>query len=577
VASPSEEVTIGTSVGRHLAFAPVAFAVTEGRTHALLYANRCFRLLLSKGEINIGPRPSESDRGADLTPVLDRVFRTAETVRDELLERIDSREPAWSCTVWPVPGQQDAPEKLVIEVRDAELVERAKRRQRAIAQRLLLSALREEDSARAAEEASLRATYLASASHALAMSLDETATRDTIRRLALPRPGTWCIVDVVESNGAIHRLAVVHPDPAKQALARALEEEWPAQPDDPIGAPSVLRSPHPSIVTHESGAALLLAARGPTNLRILHEIGFGALLVVPLVVRAQFRGAITFVSPAGDAPFSQDEIALAVDLTARCAMALDNARLYREADALRVAAQEGSRAKSQFLGHMSHEIRTPLNAIGGFAELLEMGAQGPMTEEQHASLARIRRNQQHLLALLTEILNFVRVESGRMEYNIVNVPMESALGDVAEMLGGVIKEKGLILDGPRCEADAVARADPDRVRQILLNLVMNAVKYTPRGGGTVTLSGTVASDSVIAEVTDTGPGIPPEKLEAIFDPFVQLSTGLTERQGGVGLGLAISRDLARAMSGELTVQSTVSVGSRFTLTLPRGGSASIGE
>jgi signal transduction histidine kinase len=577
VASPSEEVTIGTSVGRHLAFAPVAFAVTEGRTHALLYANRCFRLLLSKGEINIGPRPSESDRGADLTPVLDRVFRTAETVRDELLERIDSREPAWSCTVWPVPGQQDAPEKLVIEVRDAELVERAKRRQRAIAQRLLLSALREEESARAAEEASLRATYLASASHALAMSLDETATRDTIRRLALPRPGTWCIVDVVESNGAIHRLAVVHPDPAKQALARALEEEWPAQPDDPIGAPSVLRSPHPSIVTHESGAALLLAARGPTNLRILHEIGFGALLVVPLVVRAQFRGAITFVSPAGDAPFSQDEIALAVDLTARCAMALDNARLYREADALRVAAEEGSRAKSQFLGHMSHEIRTPLNAIGGFAELLEMGAQGPMTEEQHASLARIRRNQQHLLALLTEILNFVRVESGRMEYNIVNVPMESALGDVAEMLGGVIKEKGLILDGPRCEADAVARADPDRVRQILLNLVMNAVKYTPRGGGTVTLSGTVASDSVIAEVTDTGPGIPPEKLEAIFDPFVQLSTGLTERQGGVGLGLAISRDLARAMSGELTVQSTVSVGSRFTLTLPRGGSASIGE
>ncbi len=165
-------MSIGTSVGRHLALAPVAFAVTEGPEHALLYANRCFRLLQSKGEINIGPRPSTAARAADLTPLLDRVFRTAETVRDEPLEHLDSGERAWSCTVWPVPGQRDAPGKLVIEVRDAELVERAKTRQRAIAQRLLLSALREEDSAHAAEEASVRATYLASTSRELARSLD---------------------------------------------------------------------------------------------------------------------------------------------------------------------------------------------------------------------------------------------------------------------------------------------------------------------------------------------------------------------------------------------------------------------
>src|SRR5687767_321388 len=222
-------------------------------------------------------------------------------VEDELMGR-PSREVTVAASL--VPDQRDA----------------AGGWQRAIAQRLLLSALREEDSAQAAEEAKLRATYLASTSRALAMSLDETATRDTIRQLALLRPGTWCIVDVVESNGAIHRLAVVHPDPAKQALARALEEDWPAKPDDPIGVPSVLRSQHPSLVTHESGAALLLAARGPTNLRVLEEIGFGALLVVPLIVRAKVRGAITFVSPAGDAPFTEEEIALATDVAAVCAI-----------------------------------------------------------------------------------------------------------------------------------------------------------------------------------------------------------------------------------------------------------------
>ena len=570
MAGLSDEVTIRTSIGRHLAFAPVAFAVTEGPTHALLYANRRFRLLQSKGEINLGPGPNEAGRAADLTSVLDRVFRTAETVRDEVLERSDSGEPAWSCTVWPVPGHREAPGKLVIEVRDANLIEGAKSRQRAIAQRLLLSALREGDSAQAAEAANLRAAFLATANRALAMSLDETATRDTVRRLALPRPGTWCIVDVIESNGAIHRLAVVHPDPAKQALAHALENEWPAQPDDPIGAPSVLRSQEPSVVTHESGAALLAAARGPTNLRILSEIGFGALLVVPLIVRGKVQGAITFVSPAGDAPFGQEEIALAADVAAACAMALDNARLYREADALRVVAEEASRAKSEFLRNMSHELRTPLNAIGGFAELIEMGAQGPVTDEQHASLTRITRNQQHLVTLVAEILNFVRVESGRMEYHIADVQMDRALSDIAEMLSGVIKEKGLILDGPRCDANAVARADFDRVRQVLLNLVMNAVKYTPRGGGTITLSCSVTSNSVITDVADTGRGMPPDKLEAIFEPFVQLTTGLTDRQGGVGLGLAISRDLAHGMGGDLTVQSTVGVGSRFTLTLPRG-------
>ncbi len=578
VVSSSDEVTVAASLGKHLAFAPVAFAVTEGPTHALLYANRCFRELQSKGEINIGARQSKPGRGADLTSVLDRVFRTAETVRDELLEDMSgSGEPAWSCTVWPVPGHRDAPGKLVIELRDVELIEGAKSRQRAIAQRLLLSALREADSARTSDEASLRATYLASTSRALAMSLDETATRDTIRHLALPRPGTWCIVDAIESNGAIHRLAVVHPDPAKHALARALEEEWPEQPDDPIGAPSVLRSEQPTIVTHESGAALLHAARGPTSLGILEEIGFGALLVVPLVVRRKVQGAITFVSPAGDPPFSQEEIWLAADVATVCAMALDNARLYREADALRIVAQDASRAKSQFLGSMSHELRTPLNAIGGFAELMEMGALGPVTDEQRTSLARIRRNQAHLLKLIMEILNFVRVESGRMEYNIGEVPMEGALSDIGEMLSGVIKERGLILDGPRCEADAVARADGNRVRQILLNLVMNAVKYTPLGGGTITLGCRVTNDSVITEVTDTARGIPPEQLEAIFEPFVQLSAGLTDRQGGVGLGLSISRDLARGMGGDLTVQSTAGVGSRFTLTLPRARSTSTGR
>jgi signal transduction histidine kinase len=250
-------------------------------------------------------------------------------------------------------------------------------------------------------------------------------------------------------------------------------------------------------------------------------------------------------------------------------MALENARLYQEADALRVAADAASHAKSAFLGSMSHELRTPLNAIGGYAELIEMGIRGPVTPEQRTDLTRIRQNQRHLLTLITEILNFVRAESGRMEYRFTEVSIDSALDDVAEMLQGPINDRHLTLERRPGTSDAQVWADPDRVRQILINLLMNAVKYSPAGAGTITLSYTMTRHNVLIQVADCGPGIPPEMLEAIFEPFVQLESGLTNRKGGVGLGLAISRDMARAMNGDVTVDSAVGVGSRFTLSLPR--------
>jgi signal transduction histidine kinase len=193
---------------------------------------------------------------------------------------------------------------------------------------------------------------------------------------------------------------------------------------------------------------------------------------------------------------------------------------------------------------------------------------GPVTEDQHVALVRIKANQEHLLVLITEILTFVRVESGRMEYRNAEVSMARVLSDVAGMLSGVTIRRGLRVEGPLGDANARAWADPDRVRQVLVNLLMNAVKYTPDSGATITLTCEVAGDSVLARVADTGPGIAPEQLESIFEPFVQLTSGLADRRGGVGLGLAISRDLARAMGGDLTVESSVGVGSVFTLSLP---------
>jgi signal transduction histidine kinase len=569
----NESVSVVTSLARHLAFSPVALGVTKGPAHELVYANTAFLRLQKSGEISIGrPDTGITAETADLTELLDRALSAPETIRDANLPvRNGSRSP-WNCTVWPYPSEEQDPEGLVMEIRDAGYVEAAIARQRTIAERLLLAALREQDATREAIAATDRANFLSRVSHDLAMSIDQDATREIVRRRTLPRDGVWCIVDVIESNGAMHRLAVVHPDPAKQELAQRLSQNWVPQPGDPIGASTMIDTwgREPSVIEHDSGDALIAAAHGPENLAILEELGFGALLVVPLLVRATTVGALTFVTRAGDAPFSLDEITLASELGDRCAMALDNARLYHEADALRDAAEAANRAKSDFLGSMSHELRTPLNAIGGYTDLIDMGLRGPVTAEQRTDLTRIRRNQQHLLRLISDILNFVRTESGRMEYDFAEVSVDPMITQVAEMLEGAMELRNVTLERLPTDAGTTVWADGNRVRQILLNLLMNAIKYSGReSSGTVTIGTTMTRYDVLIQVSDNGPGIPPEKLEAIFEPFIQLATGLANRQGGVGLGLAISRDLARAMSGDLTVDSTVGLGSRFTLSLPR--------
>jgi PAS domain S-box-containing protein len=245
-------------------------------------------------------------------------------------------------------------------------------------------------------------------------------------------------------------------------------------------------------------------------------------------------------------------------------------RAERDLQRLTVEALEANRAKGDFLAAMSHELRTPLNAIGGYAQLIEMGLRGPVTEEQRVDLLKIQRSKNHLDGLVSDVLNFAKLGSGKIDFRVRPISVRQTVDAVIEMVAPQLAQKALRLEPYATPNDGHILADADRTRQILLNLFANALKFTAPGG-TITPDVHAESGVLSISVRVTGIGIPSEQFERIFEPFVQARRSLDSTDHGFGLGLAISRQLARGMGGDLTVQSEVGRGSTFTLTLPRAG------
>jgi signal transduction histidine kinase len=361
-----------------------------------------------------------------------------------------------------------------------------------------------------------------------------------------------------------------------------------------VSAEIVARFAHPA---NESLVSRLQGLLGPNVAE-----GF---VGVPLVSQGNVVGLLATVRPNGERTTEEDEWLLTA-LADQVAAPLENARLARqlesssllaenirlyegervariaaeaarrEAEAARDAAIQADTSKTAFLAAMSHELRTPLNAIGGYVELLEMGLRGPVTSEQAADLRRIRASQSHLLRLITEVLDYARLGAGETESIIVDVSLNRVLRDTEVMIVPQVRAKSLTYTCELFAGDVIVRADEHRLRQIVLNLLTNAVKFTAPGGviGMTcdmqrdTSRGNGARLVACVHVQDTGRGIPADRIEEIWQPFVQLGRQLNQPAEGVGLGLAISRDLARRIGGELSVVSEFGKGSTFTLTLP---------
>ena len=411
------------------------------------------------------------------------------------------------------------------------------------------------------------ATFLAEASGLLASSADYEATLRHLAEAAVPRLGDWCAVDVIrDPDGTawppvIERVAVVHRDLAKVTLAQTLTTDFPQDWTSDAGTPGVIRTRQPLFVPDVTDAMLAGGARNAEHLSRLRALEIRSIIIVPLIARSRVLGTLTLVMAESDRRYSEADLALATDLGQRAGVAVDNARLLRDADA-------ANTVKTEFLRTVSHELRQPLNAMRGYIDLWRLGLRGEVSPSMQEDLDRLSRNQEHLQVLIEDLLSFTRLEAGKLEVECVPVRVAATFDTIDAMMRPQMQERKVAFSYDACDTTLEVIGDEARIVQILVNLLTNAMRATP-AGGRVTLACVADAEAVTVTVSDTGVGMPEDKLESIFSAFTQLGRSLNAPKEGAGLGLAISRGLAEAMGGSLTVESVVGEGSTFSLRLQR--------
>ena len=537
---------------RVLAQLPVSLSVHEGPEHVFVaVSDRMSRMMGGRREL-IGKPAREAlpeIAGQGFADLLDRVYRTGE---------------AFAATAAPARWDRDGDgvdEEHLVDFVYQPLTDPEGRVYGVLS--VIADVTERERAAGEIAAARRRVEILAEAGNRLAASLDYRETVRAVARLAVPDIADWCFVEVQdEPGGPIRLLAAGHQDPARVELAFDVLGRFPIRADDPHGTAKVLRTGEPELLPEIPPEFPELLGHDDEHRRILAEVGFRSSLSVPLTAGGRTFGVLSLVQAESGRRFGEDDLPLARELAHRAALALENARLYEEALA-------GNRAKSGFLATMSHELRTPLNAMLGYVDLLLMGIPETIPDASRAQVERIRLASNHLLSIIEEILTFSRLEAGRETVSLEDVDLSAVIGEVTAIIEPLAASCGIEFRVPGRVEPRTLRTDPRKLRQILVNLLGNAVKFTDRGS--VSFDVERAGAEVLLHVRDTGIGVDPRFHEMIFEAFRQVDDATTRSAGGTGLGLAVSRRLARLLGGDVTVASEVGAGSTFTVRLPNGG------
>jgi PAS domain S-box-containing protein len=416
-----------------------------------------------------------------------------------------------------------------------------------------------------------RNEFLSRAGEALVSSIDYEATLQTVTRLAVPTLADWCGVDLADEGGT-RQVAVAHVDPTKVEFARELGRRYPPDRKATTGVAEVIRSGK-SVLYPEIPAALLEAsAKDADHLRILRDLRLESAMTVALRTRGRVFGAMTFIYAGSGRRYGEDDLAFAEDFARRAAMAIENALALKDAEDarenerwLRTEAELASRAKDEFLATVSHELRTPLNAILGWTVTLR-GRKPP--EDVDRALAVVERNARVQAKLIEDVLDVSRIISGKLSLNLGPTNMAEVVRAAIETVTPAAEAKQIAMNAEIPDESLTITADANRTQQIVWNLLSNAVKFTPKGGRVLVQVHREGSD-VRLRVTDTGEGIRPAVLPHIFEAFRQADASTTRRHGGLGLGLAIVRQLVAAHGGSVRAESEgLGLGATFVVELP---------
>lgn len=407
-------------------------------------------------------------------------------------------------------------------------------------------------SARHADQHAQR--LLAEVGSALAATLNFEHTVTTLVEFAVPAIADCCILDVAEPEGGSRRIVTKwRTELAANGPARTTRRSNATD----ASAAILVKNSEAALITRITDKSVRDLTSDPAELNHLRSAGVRSVIVAPMNVGGRELGTLTAIATTRS--YNRHDVALITELARRAAFAIDNARLYE-------TASLANQSKSDFLAVMSHELRTPLTTVMGYTDLLLAGVTAPLATSTQTYVERIRSAAWHLLGLIEQILIYARLEVGREQVHVEKAPIARVLREAAELIEPVAAEKGLTFSLTEPGLTAVIETDITKLRQILLNLLSNAVKFTETGR--IELAACVSDRDVDFTVRDTGVGIAPEHQQRVFDSFWQVDQSATRNAGGTGIGLSVSRKLARLLGGDLTLRSTPEEGTTFTLKLP---------